>query len=136
MNKEILKACAELARVIGEDDRIRKLDEAKAAYETDAEIKNLMAEYNVQQIALAEEYKKETHDQEFIAIINKRIGELYTIISENPVMRAYMEANDEVNALMNEVNSEIQFFLTGERACSHDCSSCSSNCASKNKENK
>lgn len=134
MNKEILKACAELAKAIGEDERITKLDEAKAAYETDAEIKNLMAEYNVQQIALAEEYKKEVRDEEFIAIINKRISELYTLISENAVMRAYMEANDEVNALMNEVNSEIQFFLTGERACSHDCSSCKSNCSSKNND--
>ncbi|MBQ7820787.1 MAG: YlbF family regulator [Clostridia bacterium] len=135
MNKEILKACAELAKAIGADDRMKRLDLAKAAYETDSAIKNLMAEYNVQQIALSEEYKKETRDEEFIGIINKRISELYTLISENPVMVEYMDANEAVNALMNEVNSEIQFFLTGERPCSHDCSSCSSNCASKNNDN-
>lgn len=131
MNKEMLKACAELARHIGEDDRMKKLDEAKAAYENDAEVKKLMAEYNVQQIALAEEYKKETKDDEFIGIINKRIGELYELISKNPTMTAYMEAQEEVNLLMNEVNSEIQFFLTGERPCSHDCASCASKCSEK-----
>lgn len=131
MNKEILKACAELAKHIGEDERMKKLDEAKAAYENDSEIKKLMAEYNVQQIALAEEYKKETKDNDFIAVINKRIGELYELISANAVMTAYMEAQEEVNLLMNEVNSEIQFFLTGERPCSHDCSTCASKCSEK-----
>lgn len=131
MNKEILKACAELAKHIGDDDRMKKLDEAKAAYENDSEIKRLMAEYNVQQIALAEEYKKETKDNDFIAVINKRIGELYELISANAVMTAYMEAQEEVNLLMNEVNSEIQFFLTGERPCSHDCSTCASKCSEK-----
>ncbi len=131
MNGEMTKACATLAKLISADERMKKLDDVKKIYEENKEIKNLMAEYNVQQIALAEEYKKDTRDEEFIAIINKRISELYTMISEHPVMVSYMEAQEAVNALMNEVNSEIQFFITGERPCSHDCSSCSSNCSGK-----
>ncbi len=129
MNQEMIKACAALAKLISADERMKKLDEAKKAYEESKEIKNLLAEYNVQQIALAEEYKKDTRDEEFIGIINKRISELYTMISENPVMRSYMDAQEDVNALMEEVNSEIQFFITGQRPCSHNCASCSSNCS-------
>ena len=131
MNKETLNACKELAQLIAKDERIIALDAAKKLYEEDAELKKLMTEYNVQQLALTEEYKKDVHDEEFINIINKRIEELYNMISNSPVMIKYMEAQEEVNAFMNEVNSEITFFLTGERACTHDCSSCHSGCASK-----
>ena len=63
MNKEMLNACAELAKLISADERMKKLDDAKNEYEADSEIKKLMAEYNVQQIALAEEYKKAERDE-------------------------------------------------------------------------
>ena len=131
MNSEILKACSELAKLISKDDRLKKLNEAKSAYENSSEIKKLMAEYNVQQMALAEEYKKEKRDEDFIKIINGRIEELYNEISTNRIMRDYMDAQESVNAFMNEVNSEINFFITGERPCTHDCSSCSSHCSGK-----
>ncbi len=129
MNKEILEACKNLANHISRDARMEKLRAAEDEYNKDSEIKKLMAEYNVQQIALAEEYKKDTHDAEFIEIINKRIEQLYKEISEKPVMVKYMEAQEDVNALMNEVNSEIQFFITGSRPCSGNCSSCASKCS-------
>jgi cell fate (sporulation/competence/biofilm development) regulator YmcA (YheA/YmcA/DUF963 family) len=129
MNKQMLEACKALAKIISEDEKMKRYHKAEDAYNSDHEIKNLMAEYNVQQIALAEEYKKEQIDTEFIGIINKRIEELYKEISEKPVMTELMEAQEDVNALMNEVNSEIQFFITGSRPCSHDCSSCASKCS-------
>ena len=131
MKKEVLKKCEELAELLKQDERMIALAEAKKAYEESSEIKRLMMEYNVQQIALTEEYKKDTRDEEFIKIINNRIEELYNAISNDPVMKNYINAQEEVNLFMQEVNSEINFFITGDRPCSHDCSSCSSNCSGK-----
>ena len=131
MKKEILKKCEELAELLKQDERMIVLADAKKAYEESADIKRLMMEYNVQQIALTEEYKKDTRDDEFIKIINNRIEQLYNEISNNPVMKNYIAAQEEVNLFMQEVNSEINFFITGDRPCSHDCSSCSSNCSGK-----
>ncbi len=131
MKKEILKKCEELAELLKQDERMIALAEAKNAYDDSAEIKRLMVEYNVQQIALTEEYKKDTRDEEFIKIINNRIEEIYNAISNDPVMKNYISAQEEVNLFMQEVNSEINFFITGDRPCSHDCSSCSSNCSGK-----
>ena len=131
MKKEVLKKCEELAELLKQDERMIALADAKRAYEESSEIKRLMMEYNVQQIALTEEYKKDTRDEEFIKIINNRIEELYNAISNDPVMKNYISAQEEVNLFMQEVNSEINFFITGDRPCSHDCSSCSSNCSSK-----
>ncbi len=131
MKKEVLKKCEELAELLKQDERMIALADAKKAYEESSEIKRLMMEYNVQQIALTEEYKKDTRDEEFIKIINNRIEELYNAISNDPVMKNYINAQEEVNLFMQEVNSEINFFITGDRPCSHDCSSCSSNCSGK-----
>ena len=131
MKKEILKKCEELAGLLKQDERMIALAEAKKAYDDSSEIKRLMMEYNVQQIALTEEYKKDTRDEEFIKIINNRIKEIYNAISNDPVMKNYISAQEEVNLFMQEVNSEINFFITGDRPCSHDCSSCSSNCSGK-----
>ncbi len=131
MKKEILKKCEELAELLKVDERMIALSEAKKAYEESSEIKRLMMEYNVQQIALTEEYKKDTRDEEFIKIINNRIEEIYNAISNDPVMKNYISAQEEVNLFMQEVNSEINFFITGDCPCSHDCSSCTSNCSGK-----
>ena len=131
MKKELLKKCEELAEILKQDERMIALANAKKEYEESSEIKRLMMEYNVQQIAITEEYKKDTRDEEFIKIINNRIEEIYNAISNDPVMKNYIAAQEEVNLLMQEVNSEINFFITGDRPCSHDCSSCSSNCSGK-----
>ena len=40
-------------------------------------------------------------------------------------------AQEKLNALMQSVNSDIQFYAFGERPCTHDCSSCGADCASR-----
>ena len=49
------------------------------------------------------------------------------------ITKAINEYNAQrmVNALMQSVNSDINFYAFGERPCTHDCSSCSSNCSSR-----
>jgi len=121
---EIMELAAELGKKIKEDPRIIAMKKAEEAYNTDSKLQTLMVEYNAQSTALAEEYKKPEKDTEFIARIQQRINELYHEITESPVMLEYQKAQEIVNAFMNEVNSEITFQITGERPCSHDCSSC------------
>ena len=53
-----MELAAQLGQAIKADARIAKMEEAKVAYEKDEDIQKLMLEYNAQQIALAEEYKK------------------------------------------------------------------------------
>ena len=84
--------------------------------------------HNAVAAALTEEYRKEQKDQEMIDAIQARIESLYHTIVENPILIAYNSATEAVNALMNEVNSEITFQITGERPCAHDCSSCGGGC--------
>lgn len=125
---EIMEIAAQLGQAIKADERIAKMNEAREEYEKDEAIQKLMLEYNAQQIALAEEYKKENVDQKIIEAIENRLDEIVSQVTSNPTFAKVNEAQEAVNKLMNEVNSEIEFQITGQRPCSHDCSSCGSDC--------
>ena len=125
---EIMELAAQLGQAIKADERIAKMNEARVAYEKDEDIQKLMLEYNTQQIALAEEYKKENVDQKIIEAIEHRLDEIVSQVTSNPIFVKANEANEAVNKLMQEVNAEIEFQITGQRPCTHDCSSCGSDC--------
>lgn len=123
---EIMELAAQLGRALKDDDRLKKLDAARVAYEADDELQKNMVEYEVQQKALQNEYGKEERDMVFIDAIQKRIDELYRAVMENPTFVALNDAQTEVNELMNAVNNTITYNITGKEpsSCTHDCSSC------------
>lgn len=123
-----MELAAELGKAIKADERITKMNEAREAYEKDEDLQKLMLEYNVQQTALAEEYKKETVDPAIIESIEARLDAIVKEVTEKDVFVALNEANEAVNALMQEVNGEIEYNITGQRPCTHDCHSCGSDC--------
>ena len=77
---------------------------------------------------MAEEYKKDPVDQQIIEAIEHRLDEIVSAVTSSPVFVMVNEAQEAVNKLMSEVNSEIEFQITGQRPCTHDCSSCGSDC--------
>ena len=125
---EIMELAAQLGQAIKADERSAKMNEAREAYDKDEDIQKLMLEYNAQQIAMAEEYKKDPVDEKIIEAIEHRLDEIVAAVTSNPVFAQVNAAQEAVNKLMNEVNAEIEFQITGQRPCSHDCHSCGSDC--------
>ena len=125
---EIMEIAKQLGQAIKKDERIARLDEARKAYEGNSEINKLMVEYNVHQTALREEYAKDERDMDAIKAIQTRIETIYNDITTNESFVAFNAAQEAVNAFMNEVNEEITFQITGERPCTHDCSTCGGSC--------
>ena len=123
----------ELAHALGEEiaksDEIKNLESAKAAFEADAALQSKMSEYEAERRLLGEEFSKEKGeaDERAIADLRARIEELTAEISKEPIYIAFAEAQKAMNNLMNSVNAEIKFCITGERPaeCTHDCSTCS-----------
>lgn len=122
---EIFKKAMELGKLIKEDERIQTLEEAKKAYDMDETIGTLTVEYEVQQKALAAAYGETERDQELIDAINARINEIYEKVIATDTYKAYESAQTRVNELMQQVNATIQYEVSGETACTHDCSTCS-----------
>lgn len=128
MTTEILKEAQALGKLIAASEEVKSANAAKDAYDNDAAIQAAITEYNAHNKALAEEYKKSEQDEALMTSIKNRIGELYNDIVNNPVYIEYMNAQEAVGTLMNKVNDEINFMITGERpsesACTGNCSSC------------
>ena len=120
----------ELAHMLGLEiaasSEMKKLAEAKDAFESSADLQNKMSEYETDRVLLTQEYSKDTADEKLIADLHARIDELAAEITSDSLYVAFTQAQAEVNALMNEVNEEIKFCITGERPsdCTHDCSTC------------
>lgn len=118
----------QLGNAIKADERMEKLNKAREAYEANAELGRMAIEFEVQQRALANEYGKPERDDSLIASIQKRAQELYDAIVASEDYKRMAEAEEEMNKLMNEVNTIITTEITGEAPCTHDCSTCGGHC--------
>ncbi len=124
---EIFELAVELGNKLKEDERLKKLESARLAYETNTELQSLMSEYETQQQVLqAEVGKAEDRDMMLVESVQDRINDLYKQIMTHPVFVALNEAQAEVSDLMNAVNNTITMQITGEEpsGCTHDCSTC------------
>ena len=128
---EIFELAKKLGEAIAKDTRLIEFEEAKKAYEDNAELQGALKEYEVQQQALQMEMLKDEKDGLTIDAINERINELYQVIVTNEAFLRLNQLQLEVNDLMNEVNNTITCAITGEdpkTACTHNCATCHSQC--------
>ena len=128
---DIFELAAELGKALKADERLERLEAAKNAYVSDAELQKSLVEYEVQQKALQGEIVKDERDTVLIDLIQKRIDEFYQFIMNHPKFIELSEVQAEVNELMNAVNNTITYNITGEMpsSCTHDCSTCGGGCA-------
>jgi len=126
----IFELAAELGKTLKNDKRLIALEEARKAYESDERVMKLMTEYEVQQKAINYEAMKEERSEELLKMIQDRIDAIYDQIVSTDAYKALEKAQNDVNDLMEMVNSTISFNITGEMpsSCTHDCSTCGGGC--------
>ncbi len=132
LTPEMKEVIAKLGELVKSDERCMRIQSTISDYEHSEELTALIGEYNTQQNLLADAYNKPEGDQtaseEFKSAVQARIDALYDQITTHPVYTAYVAAKNEFDALTQEIYAELQFVITGERPCSHDCSSCGGSC--------
>lgn len=125
---KIIELAHQLGIEIANSEEIKKLNETKEAFDSNAELQAKMSEYEADRMLLGQEFSKSESeiDEKAIADLRARIEELTREVSKDPVYIAFAEAQQGMNKLMADVNAEIKFCITGERDnCTHDCSTCS-----------
>lgn len=132
LTPEMKELIAKLGELVKADERCTRIQSTISDYEHSEELTALIGEYNTQQNLLADAYNKpegdRTASEEFKSAVQARIDALYDQITTHPVYTAYVAAKNEFDALTQEIYAELQFVITGERPCSHDCSSCGGSC--------
>ncbi len=127
---EIFEIAELLGKTLKEDERLKRLESAKKAYEKSPDLGRRLVEYEVQQKALENEMVKPERDTQLVDVIQTRIDTLYKEITEDEAFVELNEAQAAVNELMNSVNSTIMYHITGEMPgnCTHNCSTCGGGC--------
>ena len=126
----IYELASKLGQAIKEDDRMKRMEAAKKAYESSEKINNLLMEYGIQQQALTTMGDSADIDTDALTRIQDRIDEIYAEITTDPLFVELDEAQSDVNELMQTVNNTIMFNATGTTpSCTHDCSTCGGGCA-------
>lgn len=120
----MMELANQLGKIIKESETYKELDAAKEAYDNCEHIKQYMQEYQVDRQALENAAAQENPETLVIETLQNRLDELYKLITEDSVFVRLTDAQNAVNALMEQVNNEITFAITGQRPCTHDCSTC------------
>lgn len=130
LTNEMKEIIAQLGELVKADARHRAIQETIEEYERSEELNAKIAEYNAQQNILADAYSRgEEITDELRDTVQERIDALYNEITSHPVYVAYLNAKQSFDELTNEIFAELQFVITGSRPCSHNCSSCHSDCS-------
>lgn len=128
LTEEMKGLIAQLGALVKADERCHSIEKAIDEYEHCEELNGLIAEYNAQQNILADAYGKSDISDELRETVKNRIDELYDSVTNHPVYVAYLNAKQSFDELSNEIFAELQYVITGSRPCSHNCSSCHSDC--------
>ncbi|MDP4152099.1 MAG: YlbF family regulator [Bacillota bacterium] len=117
----------ELGQAIIEDERYISYEKARLIHDNDEELQAMLVRYDTIRNDLVTENQKGIKDNAKLENLSNAMQVLYDQIIKNENMLSFLNAKNEMEKLMNEVNSIIDFYITGEEGgCSPDkCSGCS-----------
>ena len=123
MDQKLIALAQEIGAMVKESAEMKRVNAAQAKFDTRDDLKAKIDEYSAQDSAIRGDIDNETRKK-----IQDRMEELYTQVVTDPDYAEYVDAQKAVSALMNAVNEEINFAITGHRGCSHNCSECGGGC--------
>lgn len=127
---DILIKARELGEMLGDSKEMQRFKKAEAILERDDRGMGLMEDYRLLQIELVKatrEKKGEVQISEVKDMLMAKQKEINTY----PITLEYLEAKNEFDSFMKNINDVITFAITGEEACSPSkCSSCGGGCES------
>ena len=138
-NNEIITLAKQLGEALKSCEEYKAFCETRDAMRQNVVLKEQLDEFKVQKSVLEVEKEKGEPDEHVVDVLSARLEVLYKQITENPQMKAYTKAEEDLNLLMNAVNMTISSYIgaeeytsdagdmddeDGEGGCTHNCSTC------------
>jgi len=125
---QMIEKAKELGMLIKESDELKEYKEAEAAQLDDKEAVELMMEYHNTQEELSKEAADPNITKEKYEELNVKAQAAFGKIIKNPSIARYIQAQQNFSNLMNQVNTILSYYITGEEesGCGGNCSGCSS----------
>ena len=133
---DAIQAVRELGKAIQADERYIEYARAKKVNDEDAELQNLIGEFNLIRQNAAMEYNKpeEEQNKEKLTKLNADMQEAYEKVMANENMALFTVAKAGMDELMGQVNTVLTLVLQGAdpetcpttqpTGCTGSCASC------------
>lgn len=126
-NPIILKA-QELGELIKESEIRKAAVIASDRMNNDETAVMLLANYNERRRLETEKLREKEPTKEELETFRKVMQEEFEKIMKNDIIASYVAANKELDALVEQVNAVLAYYITGEEenghSCGGNCSSC------------
>ena len=137
-NNELITLAKQLGEALKNCEEYKTFCETRDAMRQNIVLKEQLDEFKVQKSVLEVEKEKAEPDEHVVDVLSARLEVLYKQITEDPQMKAYSKAEEDLNLLMNAVNMTISSYIgaeeytseadaddeDGEGGCTHNCSTC------------
>lgn len=129
---EPLKLARELGKAIQECPEYQALHNAKVANDNDAELNDLIGQFNLKWMEVENLMNNKDADQAETQQKNEQLRDLYEKIMANQNMQTFNRASDAMNKLMNYINNILVASVNGDdpETCDIEPHSCSGSCSS------
>lgn len=125
MNELIIDKATELGKLIAESEIKLRADAASQALLSDAEASGLIQNYNLKREEKMAEFEGKQPTEEELKAAGEYLQEEFNKIAGNAVIQEYIEANKAFETMLNQMNSILQHFISGDHGgCSGSCASC------------
>ena len=129
---DIIKMAREFGKELQKDERYIAYINAKNINDNDEKLQKMIHEFEMKRMEISMESGKPEKDDERINTLNSELQNLYSEIMQNENMMNFSVKRDEMDNLLNEINSIITLCGNGEdpetgqitHSCSGNCGSC------------
>ena len=119
----IFEKTRELGEMIQNCEEMKAYKDAAARQASDEATPEHMKEFNMNRLNLARDMQNGKISREDAIEANNKAFE--ALCEKAPLVREYVDAKAKFDAVVNQVNSIINFYITGQTGdCTHDCSTC------------
>ncbi|MCC8160026.1 MAG: YlbF family regulator [Oscillospiraceae bacterium] len=120
---EIIEKTRELGEMIQNSEEMKNVKNAEILQANNDEAQELLKAFNLQRMNLARDMQNEKISRE--EAIKKNNEAFEEMVSKSEVISGYIEAKKAFDALVNQINQVLNFYITGQDPnCTHDCSTC------------
>lgn len=123
---EIFDKARELGMAVIDSPQYRRMKDAEAAQETDAEAMALLKAYSDLRVELGKEVQAGEPTPERLEEIRTQVSDQYNEVAKNPVIAEYMAAKNEFDLILQQMNTILSYYINGEdtASCGGDCQTC------------
>ncbi len=123
----ILELAGELGKTLSESPEFIRMKQADEARKENAAAMNVMEDFSKRRDVIMQRAQKEDISKEEMMALRNEMQAESDKLTNNPVISEYIEAMQQFDELMRQVNQTIGSYIAPENAggCGGGCSSCS-----------